>query len=956
MKIDMHRLLKRQLKRHFGEDLDSCSKESGFVEFLEDISKSYDELYDEKKFLEHTIDVNSQELEKSAIKIKEQNIHLQYLVDKTVDENEEMVSVLKQYKEAIDKSLIVSTTDIKGKIKYVNSNFSKISGYSEEELIGKSHSIVRHPDTPKSVFVGMWKTILAKKVWQGIFPNLAKDGKTYYVNATIVPLLNRDGEIVEFIALREDVTKAIEYQNRIEAEKQKVSQILNNQESIVVLFDQVNGVTEVNKKFYEVFGFKTLDAFKQKYRCICELFQERENFLKSGTEDYFWITPIMEEPQKVHLAMINKRVYTVKIAIVEIDDKNIYLATFTDITEIEEARIKSQEAEKEKSNFLANMSHEIRTPMNAILGFSELLSKTNLEPKQSRFVDLIRSSSSILLQIINDILDFSKLESGQTELDLTKINPFMEFEDTLMLLAGRAREKNISYMIDIDSSIEECIEIDSFHIKQILINLIGNAIKFTPEHGTVDIKIKKEMSNSKKYIRFSVQDTGIGIPEDRQEKIFEPFSQADSSTTRKFGGTGLGLSISNSLVNMMKSKLQLESIEGEGSKFYFDICYDSCENGHVLEEHLHPFKIYLFNLNESKVHRVSQQLNAYKIEYYLIEAFDANIDLENSVIIATNEKLTKSFKNAKILLLAKSDENFEDSRHHQVESYDDFPSVLYNELMRLKLIKNDFQMSTMRNISLKILVAEDYEINRILISELLDQFHIEYSFAFNGQEAVDMARVGNYDLILMDINMPIMNGMDATKIIRKELQLKTPIVALTANALEGDKERFLSMGMNDYLTKPIDIKAFEAILVAYNQKIPVRTSDTTNEKSQARSQIDPKNVAFDIKASLEMAAKNMNFSQNIMGKLFKSYVLSLDELEKNIRDGIIQNDLAKIQFNAHNLKSGASSLCFDKIIVIAQEIETHAKKRDENFDFVQRMEEVSPYIQALKAYLNTLDV
>ncbi len=951
----MHRLLKRQLKRHFGEDSDSYSHMSGFTEFLEDISKSYDELYDEKKFLEHTIDVNSQELGKATTKIREQNSHLQYLLNKTADENEEMVYVLKQYKEAIDKSLIVSTTDTHGKIKYVNENFSKISGYTQEELLGKSHNIVRHPDTPKSVFSGMWKTILDKKVWQGIFPNRAKNGATYYVNATIVPLLNREGDIVEFIALREDITKTIEYQNRIEAEKQKVSQILDNQQSIVVLFDKIHGVSEVNRKFYEVFKFATLEQFKEKHQCVCELFEERENFLKPSTEGYFWIAPVIAEPQKVHLAMIDKRVYSVKLAIVNIEDKKTYLATFTDITEIEEARIKSREAEKEKSNFLANMSHEIRTPMNAILGFSELLSKTKLESKQSRFVDLIRSSSSILLQIINDILDFSKLEGGLTELDLTKINPFMEFEDTFMLLAGRAREKNLSYMIDIDSSIEECVEIDSFHIKQILINLIGNAIKFTPEHGTVDIKIKKKLQDGKKFIRFIVQDTGIGIPKDRQEKIFEPFSQADSSTTRKFGGTGLGLSISSSLVGMMKSKLQLESIEGKGSKFYFDISYESCESGRVLEEHLQPFKIYLFDLDESKIQRISQQLQAYKIEYHIVKDFDAKIDLENSVVISTNEALMKDFQYAKILLLSKTDENFEDSRHHHVEIYDEFPSILYNELMRLKLIKNDIIASGMQNISLKILIAEDYEINRILISELLDQFNVDYKFALNGQEAVDMVCLSNYDLILMDINMPIMNGMEATKILRETFEIKTPIVALTANALDGDRERFLSIGMDDYLTKPIEIKAFEAILMKYNQELNSK-SQTLNAQNEQKSEVKQQSVSLDIKLSLESAMKNMNFSQNIIGKLFKSYVLSLDDLEKNIRNGITENDFAKMQINAHNLKSGAASLCFDGIVKIAQEIETSARKKDAEFDFKQKLQEVLPYLQLLREYKQTLDV
>ncbi|MCX6077060.1 MAG: ATP-binding protein [Campylobacterales bacterium] len=953
----MHRLLKRQIKRYFGEEFEDSLNRESFSKFIEEISNSYDELYAEKKFLEHTIDINSQDIEKANIKIREQNSHLQRLLDKRSDENEETVYMLNQYKEAIDTSLIVSTTDLSGRIKYINSNFSKISGYSAAELLGKSHNIVRHPDVPKSVFKEMWDTILNKKVWQGVFPNRAKNGTIYYVNATIVPLLNRDGNIVEFMALREDVTKAIEYQNRLESEKQRVSQILDNQESIIVLFDKISGVTEANKKFFEVFGFATLEKFQEEHQCVCELFEVKDNFLKPSNDAFFWVTPIVEEPQKVHLALINKRVYSVKIAIVEIDDKKTYLATFTDITEIEEARIKSHEAEKEKSNFLANMSHEIRTPMNAILGFSELLSKTKLEARQSKFVDLIKSSSATLIQIINDILDFSKLESGQTELDTMKINPFMEFEDTFLLLAGRAAEKNLSYMIEIDPLLEECIELDSFYIKQILMNLIGNAIKFTPEHGTVDIKIKKQLINGNKSVRFLVQDSGIGIPEDRQQKIFEPFSQADSSTTRKFGGTGLGLSISNSLVAMMGSRLQLESKEGAGSKFYFDLAYEHCVTNNTLKEHLGGLKIYLFDMDEISLRSAAEQLNAYKIEHQILETFDEKIDLDNSIILSTNEESTKSFQYAKILLLLKTDDSFEDLRHHQVEIFHDFPSILYNELMRLKLIKTDMQASNdAHSVHLKILVAEDYEVNRILIAELLDQFDIEYSFATNGLEAVEMVKNSSYDLILMDINMPIMNGMDATKIIINDLKVTTPIVALTANALDGDRDKFLSIGMHDYLSKPIDIRAFEALLVKQSQAVQTNGGNNKSVITQNRSLSSQTKGFLDINLSLESAAKNMNFPQAIIGKLVKSYVSSLNELENNIEDGIAQKDFPKIQINAHNIKSGAASLCFDVIAKLAQELETNSRDKKEDFDFLKKLEEIKPYIKSLLEYQSALDL
>ncbi|MDO8455227.1 MAG: response regulator, partial [Sulfurimonas sp.] len=302
------------------------------------------------------------------------------------------------------------------------------------------------------------------------------------------------------------------------------------------------------------------------------------------------------------------------------------------------------------------------------------------------------------------------------------------------------------------------------------------------------------------------------------------------------------------------------------------------------------------------------------------------------------------------------DDSFEDSRHHQVEFFHDFPSILYNELMRLKLIKTDMQISNAHSVHLKILVAEDYEVNRILMAELLDQFDIEYSFAVNGQEAVEMVKNSSYDLILMDINMPIMNGMDATKIIINDLKVTTPIVALTANALDGDREKFLSIGMHDYLSKPIDIRAFEALLVRQSQAAQANSGSNKSVITQKGSMFSQTHESLDIKSSLESAAKNMIFPQAIMGKLVKSYVSSLNELENNIEDGIAQKDFPKIQINAHNLKSGAASLCFDVIAKLAQELETNSRDKKEDFDFLKKLKEIKHYIKSLEEYQSALDL
>jgi len=928
----MNKLLQAQIQKFHGEHFDINSLPENMHKFYDAISQSYDTFESEK------------------IKNK-----------KRIDEYESTIHLLKQYKQAINSSLIVTITDLKGTIKYVNDNFCKISGYTREELLNKSHNIVRDPQNDSKIFREMWKTLLQKKVWQGVFPNLHKDGSRYYLSTTIVPLLNIDGNIVEFIALRENITQIIKYQKEINTEKQRFSKILDNQESIIVVLNEDEGVIEVNQKFYETFHFKTLEEFKEKYFCICELFKEKEGFLKKSTSEEIWFDPILTNPKKVHKAFINNKIYNVKLATLNLQNKETYLATLTDITDIEEARIKSEEAELSKSNFLANMSHEIRTPMNAILGFSQLLIGTSLDAKQLKYVSLIKNSSITLIEIINDILDFSKLESGQIDLELIKVNPFMAFEETFLLLSQDAKAKEISYMIKIDHRIEECIKIDSFHVKQILINLIGNAIKFTPSQGTIDVRIKK-IFNTKgdKIMRFSVQDTGIGIPQERQKKIFEPFSQADSSTTREFGGTGLGLSISSSLVNMMGSKLELKSEVGKGSKFYFDVHYESCDSENTLKQHLCTYDLYLYGLSKQMQMCISLQLKSYDIKHKKITHFDPVIDTQQSIIITTDENIKNDFKNANIILLSKTSEDLADGRQTNIDMFEEFPSIIYNELMRMKIIKSEIKsIKNEHKLNLKILVAEDYDINRILITELLGQFAIEHDFAYNGKEAVEMVQKTSYDLILMDINMPIMNGIDATKVIINELKMDIPIVALTANALEGDKEKFMSVGMVDYLSKPIDIEAFENLLIKYNNTMSSQSIKTENvidqlEIDQQQKVVNSQKIIFDVQSSLEIASKRMQLPSAIMDKIFNSFFNSIEDIRKKMRVAIASSDYTTIEMTAHNLKSSSATFVFDEMSKYAQELEKNAKQKNKDFEFEKTFQTIELYLNMVIEYKNNL--
>jgi signal transduction histidine kinase/CheY-like chemotaxis protein len=489
----------------------------------------------------------------------------------------------------------------------------------------------------------------------------------------------------------------------------------------------------------------------------------------------------------------------------------------------EKNHLEAVSAEQVKTEFLANMSHEIRTPMNGIVGFTHLLQQTNLNNDQKRFVDIIETSTKTLLNIVNQILDFSKLKSDKVELDLTSINPFEEFEDSLMIFVPIAHRKEITFNINIDSSISECIVIDSLKLKQILTNLVSNAMKFTSSGGIVSVSIKKvSSSQNNQRLSFSVSDTGIGIPKSRQKRIFDAFTQVDSSTTRRFGGTGLGLNISASYVNLMGGKIEIESIEGKGSTFIFELNVSVCNPKQPIS--------LMYARNEIIVSKevllaypmLEDQLQQLKLAFLSAKESLISSFLEKSkdekVVITNSRNYLNDWLNIrpkpKVIVLGLKDKKDTPSVDY-IEQYDHSTSTLYNQLRKYNAVSGtnkNINTEATFNFDLYVLIAEDYPINQMLIGELLKSYSIKYDIAENGVEAVEMAMKNNYNLVLMDINMPEMNGIEATQKLREAFDDTLPIVALTANAAEGDKDYFISVGMDDYLSKPIDPTELENIL------------------------------------------------------------------------------------------------------------------------------------------------
>ncbi len=956
----MHRLLERQLKYSFGKEFDLTTLDDKIIDFISRVNERYNAMDEEQRFLENTIKINSEELTEAYKTIKAHNVVLK-------DEVDEHQLIFEQYTTAIDASYLVSKTDRNGIITYVNDVFCQISGYTRDELIGSSHNIVRHPDNSDTLYRDLWNTISGKKRWIGQIKNRAKDGSAYYVISTIFPLIDSKGMILEYIAIRTNITQRVVAKKKLDTQMRYNQMLFNEQENITLTISRESGVVNVNKKFLNTFGFHSLKEFKKNHTCVCELFISKVGYLEKSFDITHWSDIVIQNRDIQHKAIIEnkygqERIYSVLVTKVSFDDKPLLIASFADITELEVAIEIAETSLRAKADFMANMSHEIRTPMNSIVGFAELLAKSGLSDNQKQHLNYIEKSTQTLLSIVNDILDFSKIESGKMEIHLEEVNPFIELQDAIGIFSATAREKNISLLINIDSALSECVQMDKLRIVQILNNLIVNALKFTPQQGTVSVGVKQiSKDETSEMIRFSVSDTGIGIAENRLNEIFESFIQEDSSTTRNFGGTGLGLSISQSLCELMNSRLHVESKQNVGSTFFFDLEVQDCIVKKSLSSQVHHLPVYIVKDEHVMYDSVLQQLTNFKIIFR--EVYIENIPLQNDevkTIILFDHKLYhhETMQVNNIILIddtveAQSLLQKYTSIHH-IYHYDECPSLLYNVLLGLDTWDNVEVSSDEPQFELSVLVAEDYEMNRILISEILQRYNITPTFASNGEEAVQEAKCNTYDMIFMDINMPVLNGVDACKAIRKQ-GILTPIIALTANALEGDKEYYLSEGMNDYLSKPIELSALLKVLQKYSVSQVLSEKEMINVLPEGdRKTLDPHEVI----ENLLIAKEKMYFSITIMKKLFESFVISSYESANILLQSVKEKDMQVVKEKAHAIRGGALSLNLNVIAKLCNEIEY-----DEAIDTLSAAEELKKHIDMLYdgksevlGLLSTLDI
>ena len=901
---------------------------------------------------------------------------------------------------------IIYETDASGYFRYLNPAAEKHCGYSINEFIGK-HYLDFIPKRYHNELARLVGRQFVKKIptISHEIPMITKDGREFWLWQSVSLIFDGD-TVAGFRVVARDITEKKQAEDALKESEERLHAVFDHVQAGIILLDpETHTIVSANKMAADLCGTNP----EQMTGRICH---DQICPALKGECPITDLRQTVDNDERTLLTLDGKGIPVLKTVInVSIGGKGYLLESFIDITarkQAEEALIQSKEelektnrllelanlhsvemtfkaetANKAKSEFLANMSHEIRTPMNGIIGMSELLLGTDLSAKQAQYTDIIRKSGDALINLINDILDFSKIEADKLDLEVIDFDLRVTIEDLADLLSVRAAEKDIELFCLIEPEVPTRLRGDPGRLRQIIMNLSGNALKFTDE-GEVTIRVGLiEEQDESVSLKFSICDTGIGIPSDKIPILFSAFTQVDTSTTRKYGGTGLGLAISKRLVEMMGGTISVESTEGLGSTFTFTAMFMKqpwvAPAWPKMHEGISGQHVLIVDDNATNRAVLSLLLDTWGVRYeeasggeealtrlkgahqkgdpFRVAILDAIMKGMSGEKLGRNIRKDPLIKDTSLVMLSSLAQRGEASRLKEAgfDAYLTKPvkqSQLFDCLATVLGIQDESVqpgsprplvtrhiISEEKRRKRRILLVEDNHTNQLVAMGILENLGYQTSVAHNGIEAIKALETSHYDLVLMDCQMPGMDGFEATSIIRDPhsgvMNHSAPIIAMTAHAMKGDREKCLAAGMDDYLSKPIRSTDLADMLKKWLGRLEAKSPDREQEDLVLTVQGRPSPVielesALNAESVFDTADLLDRFDgdEDLVRTVLCAFFQDIPNTVSQLRDAIEKADTPGIGLHAHTIKGASGNAGGAAMQEIAFKMETAGKAGD----------------------------
>ena len=877
----------------------------------------------------------------------------------------------------------IISTDADGTIRTFNATAERWLQYTAEEVVGKVTPAIIH-DLDEVV---RQAKILSEELGTEIEPGfdvfvararlgrpdenewtyIRKDGSRFPVMLSVTAIRDADGEITGFLGVGSDITERKTAETSLQESEARTRAIVDTAVDAIITIEEDGSIASFNTAAERLFGYQREEVVGKNVNMLMpEPFSSAHdtylrNYLKTRQAKIIGIG------REVVGLRRDGSTFPMDLSVgaMQFGAHRMFVGVLRDITnrkqaegELRKAKEAAEAASRAKSEFLANMSHEIRTPMNGIIGMTELVLDTELKPEQREYLGMVKSSADSLLEIINDILDFSKVEAGRLDLEHISFGLRAGLAEALNTLALRAHQKDLELVYHVQPDVPDALVGDPGRLRQVIVNLVNNAIKFT-ETGEIVLRVEVEsQTESEACLHVSVRDTGIGIPEDKQKSIFGTFSQADGSITRRFGGTGLGLAISFQLAGLMDGRVWLQSQVGVGSTFHFTAKFgiqagttpppfqvtpgslegmrilvvdDNLTNRRILEETLLNWKMLPVLAQNGPAALEAMARAVSEDAPFSLMLLDNAMPGMNGFEVAEKLRSGARFSDTRVIMLTSAGQRGDAARCRElgVAGYLVKP-VGQPELLNAILTAKGLELGngtpaalvtrhSLREASrqLRVLLAEDNVVNQKVAVRMLENRGHRVTVVGNGREAVEALERQRFDLALMDIQMPEMDGLTATVAIRKRERTTgrhVPIIAMTAHAMAGDRERFLEGGMDGYISKPVK---FEDLFDAIEQLgVVPNGGDGASRDASAVERV------FDHKKALA----SLDGDTDLLCEVIDIFLETCPELLDAVRKAVEKRDAEAVERAAHSLKGAVATLSALDAAATAQRLETMGRE------------------------------